>query len=247
MKKMVLTAVIWCCMGSLAIAQTTQVNYKATFGIFGKVGNITNTIIHKDKHYQIKTKVTLAGLAKLIMGGQTEEYISKGHLENGRMVSDMYQMISRKKHTVTSKDYQINHKQKRVVKRYRKWVKGKLIKDTSSTLNFYAKDDLLTLYFNMDNYVRIHHKGTIFTVKAVGLEKQKGIVKITVPSEHEETIYKKDLGEHITWYAKALIVQKNFRKKKGDILLGGGQDGFIKKAVIKDILMYGDAKLIRIK
>jgi len=228
-------------------AKSVQVNYKGTFGVFGKVGTIYNTIDQNTTNYQIETNVKLAGVAKMILGGQKEHYLSRGHIENGLMVSDYYVMTSAKKDKKVMKEYYIDHTKKKTYKRYRKWKHGKLVKDQKKDLGFYAKDDLLTLYFNMDKYVRAHPKGSVFTVKAVGLEKQKGIVKITVPSPKEIHRYQKDLGSQAAWYAKALIVQENFRKKKGDILLAGSQDGFIQKAVIKDILMYGDAKLIRIK
>ena len=228
-------------------AESIHVNYKGTFGVFGKVGTIYNTIDRNETDYQIETKVKLAGVAKMLLGGQKEHYISKGHLENGMMVSDYYVMTTIKKHKKVMKEYYIDHIKKKTYKRYRKWKHGKLVKEEKKDLGFYAKDDLLTLYFNMDKYVRMHTKGSVFTVKAVGLEKQKGIVKITIPSQKAEYLYQKYLGSNAVWYAKALIVQENFRKKKGDIMLAGSQDGFIQKAVIKDILMYGDAKLIRIK
>jgi hypothetical protein len=93
----------------------------------------------------------------------------------------------------------------------------------------------------------ITKKGKVYTIKAIGLEKQRGIVKVTVPTNAKAASYKKDLGSSADWYAKALIVQKNFRKKKGDILLSVDSDRFIKKAVIKDVLLYGDAKLVRTK
>ena len=228
-------------------AESIHVNYKGTFGVFGKVGTIYNTIDRNTTDYKIETGVKLAGVAKMILGGQKEHYISKGHIENGFMVSDYYVMTTTKKDKKVMKEYYIDHAKKKTYKRYRKWKHGKLVKEEKKDLGFYAKDDLLTLYFNMDKYVRSHPKGSVFTVKAVGLEKQKGIVRITVPSKTEEPSYQKDLGSSAVWYAKALIVQENFRNKKGDILLAGSKDGFIEKAVIKDILMYGDAKLIRIK
>ena len=232
-------------LGTFASAKVTHLNYKATFGIFGTVGTIKNKLTQHKKTYQIDTTVQLAGLAKILMGGQTERYVSKGHMENGLMVSDMYQMISRKKDKVTSKVYRIHHKGKYVTKRYRKWLKGKLVEDTSKRLSFYAKDDLLTLYFNLGHAIK--QKGKKYIFKAVGLEKQKGKVQITVPSDAKNASYQKDLGSDAALYAKALIVQKNFRKKKGDILLAIAKDGFIKKSVIKDVLLYGDAKLIRTK
>jgi len=244
-KKLLIFIVLFIGLSEMAYAKTIQLNYKATFGIFGTVGTIKNRLTHNARTYTIVTKVKLAGLAKVLMGGQVEEYVSRGHIENGLMISDKYTMTSTKKGKVVKKEYTINHKKKYVRKRYRKWIKGKLLKDKTEKLNFYAKDDLLTLYFNLGNAVK--EKGKTYVFKAVGLEKQQGKVHITIPSDTKNTSYKKDLGSGAALYAKALIHQKNFRKKKGDILLAIGHDGFIKKSVIKDVLMYGDAKLIRTK
>ena len=226
-------------------AQINHVNYNATFGVFGTVGTIKNTITQDKKNYTIETTVTLAGVAKIILGGQTEHYISKGHMVNGMMVSDSYTMVSIKKGIKKVKAYHIDHAHKHVTKTYSKWKNKKRITHTTQRLNFYAKNDLLTLYFNMNH--ALTKKGKVYNIKAVGLEKQKGMVQVTVPTESQSAPYKKDLGTTANWYAKALIVQENFRKNKGDILLSVDKDGFIKKAVIKDILMYGDAKLIRTK
>jgi len=232
---------------TISYAKTVSLNYRATFGIFGTVGMIKNRVEQNGDRYKIETTVTLVGMAKMIMGGQTEHYISKGHMENGLMVTDYYQMVSRKKSKVVTKTYVVDHQAHQVTKTYKRVKHGKVERETTQQLSFYAKDDLLTLYFNMDQHIRDHKGEHSFLLKAVGLEKQKGLVRITVASPSEVPSYRKDLGESADWYAKALIVQKNFRKKKGDILLSVEKDGFIKKAVIKDILLYGDAKLERVK
>ncbi len=231
--------------GSFASAKVTQLNYKATFGIFGTVGTIKNTLTQNTKTYKIETTVIVEGLAKVLMRNPTEHYVSKGHMENGLMVSDSYTMVSTKKDKKVSKEYHINHKEKYVTKRYRKWREGKLIEDRTEKLTFYAKDDLLTLYFNLGTAIK--QKGKTYKFRAVGLEKQDGKVQITSPSDEEAAPYIKDLGLGAMLYAKALIHQKNFRKKKGDILLAVAKDGFISRSVIKDILLYGDAHLERVK
>ncbi len=232
-------------LGGFASAKVTQLNYVGTFGIFGTVGGIKNTLTQNKKTYKIETTVIVEGLAKVLMRNPTEHYVSKGHMENGLMVSDSYKMISSKKDKKVSKEYHINHKDKYVTKRYRKWRKGKLVEDRTEKLKFYAKDDLLTLYFNLGTAVK--KKGKKYLFHAVGLEKQDGKVQITAPNDVNAAPYIKDLGPGAKLYAKALIHQKNFRKKKGDILLAVGKDGFISKSVIKDILFYGDAKLTRVK
>lgn len=232
-------------MHSAVFAKTDVVNYKATFGVFGKVGTIENSIVQNPTTYKIETTVKLAGMAKSMLGGQKEHYISEGHMENGMMVSDNYTMTTIKKNEKKIKEYHIDHSNKYVTKRYRKWKNGKLVRDIKSKLKFYAKNDLLTLYFNMNHAIK--QKGKVYTMKAVGLEKQKGVVQVTVPSDAKSARYKRDLGPTASWYAKARIVQENFKNNSGDILLSVAKDGYIKKAVIKDILMFGDAKLIRTK
>jgi sRNA-binding carbon storage regulator CsrA len=230
-----------------AHTKETTLTYKGTFGVFGTVGKIENRLKRKNARYEIQTTVTLAGMAKMLLAGQKEEYLSRGHIKSGLMVPDYYRISSQKKEKRTLKEYWIDHRKHQVKKRYRRWKHNKLIKDQAHILPFYAKDDLLTLYFNMDTHIKKHRGLHSFKLKAVGLEKQKGVVKITVASPKEVLIYRKDIDKSADWYAKALIVQKNFRRKKGNILLSVGEDGFIQKAVIKDILFYGDAQLERIK
>ncbi len=245
MSNILKTALLFFILSVAVLAKSSTINYKATFGIFGKVGTIDNTIVQNQTSYKIETTVKLAGMAKTILGGQKEHYISEGHMENGMMVSDHYTMTTSKKNQKKVKEYRVDHIHKYVTKRYRKWKHGKLVRETTEKLKFYAKNDLLTLYFNMDKAIK--EKGKVYTMKAIGLEKQKGIVQVTVPNGAQAARYKKYLGPTADWYAKARIVQENFRKKSGDILLSVSEDGFIKKAVIKDILMFGDAKLIRTK
>ncbi len=228
-------------------AETIKIDYRGTFGIFGNVGTINNIIDQNTSNYKITTTVKLAGLAKMLLKGQKEFYLSRGHMENGLMVSDYYRMTTLKKGKKVVKEYFIDHIHKKTMKHYRKWKNGKLVKDEKKDLGFYAKDDLLTLYFNMEKHLKGHKDKVHFYIKAVGLEKQKGIVEISVPTPKTLRIYQSILGKKAKWYAKALIVQKNFKHRKGDIYLAGAKDGYIKKAVIKDILMYGDAKLVRIR
>ncbi|MFK5975146.1 MAG: hypothetical protein QM493_01440 [Sulfurovum sp.] len=230
---------------TLMFAKVTHINYDAKFGIFGTIGSLNTKLTQNRRSYTIDTKMALTGLAKRLFSRHKGRYISKGHIRNGLMITDLYQIIERYDDMVVSKEYWTDHKRKKVTLKVKKWKKGKLIQNSKKRLKFYAKNDLLTLYFNLDKM--IPKKGKKYNFKVVGLEKQNGTVKITVPSNSQSGSYKKDLGDTANWYAKALIHQKNFRKKKGDILMSVSKDGYIKKAVIKDILMYGDASLVRVR
>ena len=242
-------SLIWTVLLSLFIsnvsAEVKQINYVAKFGIFGTVGMLKTKMTKKSNRYELVTDIELRGVAKMILDNHEEQHVSKGRVINGLMVSDTYTIKQDRGTKKVKKEYKINHKQKTVSKRVREWKKGKLVKDKTEVLKFYAKDDLLTLYFNLNNALKNKKKGKTYLFKAVGLEKQEGKAYITVPNSSQLPSYQEDLGNTATQYAKVLIHQRNFRKKKGDILISIAKDGFIEKSVIKDVLLYGDAKIER--
>ncbi len=246
-RKSFMLGILWVFFVSFSSAQVTKINYVGTFGVFGKVAMLKTRMTKKSNRYELVTDLEVHGIAKLILDNHEEQHISKGHIVNGLMVSDLYTIKQNRGSKRVLKEYKLDHKLKKVSKRVREWKKGKLVKDKKETLKFYAKNDLLTLYFNLNNAIKNKKKGKTYLFRSVGLEKQEGKAYITVPNTAQLPAYKKDLGNTAVQYAKVLIHQRNFRKKKGDILLSVAKDGFIEKSVIKDVLLYGDAKIERVR
>jgi len=146
---------------------------------------------------------------------------------------------------MSTKLYTINHKEKNVNRAFKRWKNGTLVNDDNDTLDFYAKDDLLTLYFNLDKKISDKTLPKNYTFKAVGAEKQDGEVEVVIPSELDE--YKEALGESSdSWFARAIIHQNIFSSDKGELLLRIGNDGITQKAVLKDLLFFGDIRAERI-
>jgi len=226
-------------------AKKISVNYEARFGLLGKVGAIYNTIDINNGRYTINTTLKLYGVAKMLLGNQKEHYISKGKVVDGMFLPEFYSMSTIKKHKKMLKEYHFDHKTHKLVRIKKKWRNGKLTSDEKKIVNFYAKDDLLTLYFNMDKHIKDHKAKHSFNLMVAGLERQNGKVKITVASLKDKKKYQDELGNSASWYAKAHIVQKSFKNKSGDILLSISKDRYIQTAVIKDLVMYGDAVLKR--
>jgi hypothetical protein len=229
-------------------AETVTADYKVEFGIFGEIG-IANALLTKDdKHYVIDVELKATGLSKTLSGNRKEQHISKGHIENGVMVSDLYQVIKSHGSTTTNKVYRINHKTKTVTKEYKRWKRGKLTKDKTTTMDYYSKDDLLTLYFNLDKKILDKKEPKAYTFKAVGAEKQKGKVDVVIPKKSDLKEYKNAVGtiSDGSWYARAIIHQDIFSSDKGELLLRIGKDGITEKAVLKDLIFFGDIRAIRI-
>jgi hypothetical protein len=228
---------------SSSYAETIKANYKVEFGIFGEIG-IANAILTKDEtSYTIDVELKATGLAKTLSGGRTEHHISKGHIENGLMVSDMYQVIKKYGSQTSNKVYTIDHKAKTVTKKYQHWDGDKQDADESKKLDFYSDDDLLTLYFNLNKKIPNREKSASYVFKAVGAEKQGGKAEIFIPKQSELSEYKNMVGESSdSWYARAIIHQKIFSSDKGELLLRIGNDGITQKAVLKDLILFGDVR-----
>jgi len=230
---------------SLLQAETITADYKVEFGIIGEIG-IANAVLTKDEStYEINVELKATGMAAMLSGDRKERHISKGHIENGVMVADYYQITKWYGSKMSTQLYTINHKEKKVESAFKRWKNGKLVKDKNKILDFYAKDDLLTLYFNLDKKISDKTLAKDYTFKAVGAEKQEGEVEVVIPSELDE--YKEALGESSdSWFARAIIHQNIFSSDKGELLLRIGNDGITQKAVLKDLLFFGDIRAERI-
>jgi hypothetical protein len=228
-------------------AETIKADFKVEFGIIGEIG-IANAVLTKDDtYYEINVKLKATGIADTLSGGRKEHHISKGHIENGVMVADYYQVTKSHGSKMTTKLYSINHDEKTVKKEYKRWKNGKLTKDTKETLDFYSADDLLSLYFNLNQKITDRKTANNYSFKAVGSEKQQGLVEVAIPKTSELEDYKEILGESDdSWYAKAIVHQDIFSSDKGELLLRIGNDGITQKAVLKDLIFFGDIRAERI-
>jgi len=228
-------------------AETIKANYQVDFGIIGEIGIAEATLTKDEKSYVIDVELKATGIAKSLSGGRTERHISKGHIENGMMISDLYQVIKSHGSKTTNKIYRIDHVNKKVTKTYKRWKNGKVDSDRNETLDFYSKDDLLTLYFNLNHKIEDKTTSKSYTFKAVGAEKQNGKAEIFIPKKDNVDEYKEMLGKNDdSWYARAIIHQDIFSSDKGELLLRIGNDGITEKAVLKDLIFFGDIRAKRI-
>jgi len=90
MKKILLLSFLL--LNTFTQAETIKADFKVEFGIIGEIG-IANAVLTKDdKVYEINVKLKATGIADTLSGGRKEHHISKGHIENGVMISDYYQV-----------------------------------------------------------------------------------------------------------------------------------------------------------
>ena len=230
---------------SFSYAETLNAKYSVSYGLFGEIGIAKAHLVKEQNSYRIHIALESTGLAKTLSQNRTEKHISKGHIENGFMVSDSYTVIRSYASKVITKEYIIDHKKKKVVKNYKTEENNKIVSSRSEMLDYYATDDLLTLYFNLKLLVKDKTKPETYHFFAVGAERQKGSVAVIIPQKKDLGHYKETLGDNADWYATAIIHQKIFNSEEGRLLLGVGKDGTTIKAVLKDVVFFGDIVAVK--
>jgi len=228
-------------------AKVLDVSYKVSFGILGEMGISDAHLETKGNRYTIDIKMKATGLAKTLSKNRKERHISKGRVVNGLYISDSYKVIKSYGEKHVEKLYTIDHKKKKVKKEYFSKKNGKVKKRKDEILGFYSKNDLLTLYFNLPKMIKNKSKAGTYELSAVGAERQNGLVKVKIPTTKGIKNYKETLGKGDYWYLTAIIYQKIFASNKGELMLAVGKDGVAQKAVLKDLILFGDLVAERVR
>lgn len=250
MKKLILTILI---LNSFLFSSVKEINasYEITYGSFLNLGvaNASLKIFNK-KEYEISIEAKATGLAKFLSNGRVEVYKSKGILENGIFVPTLYSKEKKDNLKAQVTTYSFNSRNKEISineVRYGKnitfntqlepqYVDFKTTKNF--TLDYFAKNDLLSLFFNFKNLYATLEKDKIETLHAVGANKTDGSISIMIPTNQ------KDLDEYLKTNSKikftASINQNIFESEKGELLISINDKGFCDYAVLKDVLFFGD-------
>jgi len=229
-------------------AKTIEADFSVEFGIVGEVGRahavLTTT---EQKYYMIEANVTALGIAKAVTDNLRERHISKGHVVDGLLITDMYQMIKRYGIYTSTTIYRVDHRKKSLTRQYKKWEYNRLITDRTVTLEYYSKDDMLTLFLNLPHHIKDKHTSKHYRFKAVGADRKNGRVDITIPSPEELDKMKTLLGEGNgeSWYTKVVMHRKLYDSKQGELDVRIGKEGLVDKAVLKDLIFFGDVRILR--
>lgn len=227
-------------------AKELNATYSVSYGMLGELG-ISEAHLETDgNRYKIEVSAKTTGIVKRLSQNRQEYYISRGHVVEGMLVSDSLEVRRSHGNKASIKRYVIDHKKKKVTKSYIKKRAGKVYQNDSKVLDFYSKDDLLTLYFNLPKVIDLKKEGS-YALSAVGAEKQQGKVSIVVPDTKHRAAYEKTLVRGEFDYLTAIVYQKLFQSNRGELMIAIGKDGIAEKAVLKDLILYGDLSAKRVR
>ncbi|MBE0491430.1 MAG: DUF3108 domain-containing protein [Sulfurospirillum sp.] len=233
-------------------AKSIEASYKVSFGIFGQIG-IAKASLHvsHDGNYTINMHAKSTGLSSFLSGQRQEWYKSSGKLDTmGFLRPDTYSKVVQKNVNTSenasnsfrlkkdTKNYTLDHKHKKVMVSQQKKLDEKIIATSNETLEYYAQNDLLSLFFNFKDLLYDTQKPLV--LHAVGANKKDGKIEITPISDT------KALQEEFGWsegvYLKVTLNDKIFASEKGELLINLNDAGIAQNAVLKDVLFFGDIR-----
>jgi hypothetical protein len=239
---------------STLFAKDIEADYKITFGIFGQIG-IAKTSLHVEgKRYKITLYAKSTGFASFISGNRQEWYESIGKIEDGRLLPDSYKKIVQREVSVSNATemdskteikryiliYKFNHKNKEIYSTKIK-IRGKSRSEDTQRVKFYTKDDLLSLFFNFKKLFPTLDIKKHYTLHAVGANKDNGKIDLLPLKKGDfKRLISGDLSK--LKLMKVILSDKIFASKKGELYLGLDKNGLCEKAVLKDVILFGDIR-----
>lgn len=233
---------------SVLHAQNIKAKYSVEFGVVGEIARAHATLATNGTSYMIDANVAAVGnIAKAVTKNLKERHISKGHIENALLVTDMYQMIKSYADITSTTIYSVDHKTKRVTRQEIKWKQGKEILNEKVTLGYYGTDDMMTLFLNLPRYIKDKSASKNYRFKVVGADRKNGRVDIHIPTKKTLREIQKNAGngKKGDWYSKVVMYRQLYHSKKGELDLRIGKEGLVEKAVLKDLIFFGDVRIIR--
>lgn len=236
-------------------ANVIEAYYKVSYGIIGEVGVAKARFeIYDNKTYTIDMEANTTGIAKSLSGDRREIFQSKGLVrDDGRLVPKTYlhevRRMKRKsgftldpnrwKKVPSVKLTIVKFGEKTIHEYKTKSLDGEVYSKSNKTLDFIVHDDLLSLFFNFkvqSNDFNITKKTPFY---AVGADKKDGRLDILpMPKSLQREFFENTKGHNFI----AIVNKPVFASKKGELLVRLDDDGICTKAVLRDVLFFGDIR-----
>lgn len=237
MKKIVLLLFV---LSQIAGAKVLTATYEVSFGIFQTMGIANARMeIKDDQTYMIHIDAKTTGIAKVLSGNRIEIYDSRGTVKNGKLIPDTYSKVRQSNSKKVTKIYTFDHANKVV---WKETIEGN--ERNKEQYDFYASEDILTLFFNIDVYLKTRQDRVLH---AIGGSGKDGRIDVVFPNSTVLKEMKKELDMENGEFLKVVLNDRIFSSANGELLINLGSDGLCDKAVLEDVLLFGDVVGVRVR
>lgn len=230
MKRIVFVLIV---LSQLTYAKVITATYEVSYGIFESLGIADARFETRDDDtYSIRIEARTTGLAKLLTNNRVETYESYGHIVNGILVPQKYIKIRRTDSKKTTKIYTFDHPNKTV------WCENIQSDEWDKVKNdFYASEDILTLFFNFKHYLKERHDRAFYVI---GGNRKDGRVNVMFPKNETLEQMKQTLEMESGEFLKVVLNDRIFSSAQGELLINLDSEGLAEKAILEDVLFFGD-------
>jgi hypothetical protein len=222
---------------------TKSAAYDVEYGWFKALGDAKANLMVNGQNYHIMIEAKTQGLAKLLSRNREEVYESFGTVtQKGYLPLKFiqYKQWSDKAERTT---YIFDHAAKKVLKIKEKYEDGKLVDRGEEQNKYYADNDILTLYFNISDDFKGMKAGSQKVYYAVGANPKDGRVDLIIPGATKlEEIKDTFEGVRAASYVVVYINQKIFSSDRGELWIAFDEKSDCARAVLKDVLLFGDVR-----
>ena len=215
--------------------------YDINYGFFGSIGEATASLHVDEGTYKIKITARATGLAKVLSRNRVETFESTGIVKDGVLLPQIF--LSRKtREGKTDIKHHLFDYEKKEVNLLTTRIRGDKKSDSKKVMPFFAKNDILTLFFNLKTIL-----GKDFETKdkiklpAIGASEKNGEIDVRslYGKELKEISQLLEKSEHIL---AVVLNQRIFASQKGEMFLNINDEGICTSALLKDVVMFGDIR-----
>lgn len=220
-------------LSQIASAKVITATYEVSYGIFQTMGIADARFETRDDDtYSIRIEARTTGIAKLLSNNRIEVYESHGNIAHGRLVPKKYIKIRRTDSKKMTKIYTFDHSKKMASKEV---IEG--TERDKEENDFYAPEDILSLFFNVKQYMKLRQNQVLY---AIGANKNNGRIDVVFPKGQEIEKLKQELEMDEGVFVKVILNDKIFSSANGELLINLDDEGLCEKAILEDVLLFGD-------
>lgn len=240
-------------MTNLIYASATTVQYDVDLSAVGTIGKASMSKVQENGNYVITLHAQAVGIAAKLTKERSDTYISQGTFDGDEFVPDVLVVERKTNDKVKYTVYRFDHSNK-VVQKEKVQIKKVSSKSidikslrivetekeafscSSKANEYYAQNDIVSLFFNSRHYMATMSAGERKTLRAVGIKSDEGEVMVSLPIRE---VLDKRTASNSDQFGVA-IDKDHFENGKGELLVRLDADGFPSSATINDIALYGD-------
>jgi len=217
----------------LYCASVQKATYEVSFGILERIGTADALLeIRDDQSYSIRIEARTEGFAKLLTNNRIEVYESHGIVVKGKLIPNKFVKIRKTDAKKRIRIYTFDHPNKNIILEN---INSEDWKE--EPVSYYAQEDILSLFFNLKHYPRTPENQSLY---ALGGNKKDGKIDVVFTDKNNTFQMKEVLGMESGEFVKVILNEPIFSSEKGELYVNLDENGLCEKAVLKDVLLFGD-------